>query len=465
MTAEEIQEVRAFILEQKKKKQAAETRRKRSIEKSSSTLSSGSSSIKAPTAKKAQSKPNKMIQNVQRDTYDEVIESVIKRAKGQMVKHSKEEGPKAIIDAMIDYDEEEDESDDPDPNAVISLGEDEEEYKQKRIERKQRAETLVPEGLLKRAQVLKVPRQGIFIHQCNDCRETQKKRQNFLYKAGNDINFMLTFELCAEDLDKNINLGTYYAAIWADGVLYFRRGANIASGTDYKLLGLLKYCWILHQCDKCISLQRSLASDMFLHKCGEKYELSFMMEQHVADIALEELKEKRRRLARQLEQLFDAEYDEKQLKLDLYAAFIQHHRNRYPQISLSRIHEHFLKERHAMGRQAIVDVVKNELYYALGHTNSKYWGQIDMQSAIDVCCYRNYIPTKKKRENSPVIIMNDITKRLESQLNIETPEGQDLASGGEGTSASTIQDNVSIFMPDTVNYLSTTDKIPEEDEW
>ena len=53
-----------------------------------------------------------------------------------MLKHSKEEGPKAIIEAMIDYDEEEDESDDPDPNAVISLGEDEEEYKQKRIERK-----------------------------------------------------------------------------------------------------------------------------------------------------------------------------------------------------------------------------------------------------------------------------------------------------------------------------------------
>ena len=74
MTVEEIQEVRAFILEQKKKKQAAETRRKRSIEKSSSTLSSGSSSIKAPTAKKAQSKPNKIIKNVQRDTYDEVIE-------------------------------------------------------------------------------------------------------------------------------------------------------------------------------------------------------------------------------------------------------------------------------------------------------------------------------------------------------------------------------------------------------
>uniref|UniRef100_A0A914NVX3 Uncharacterized protein n=1 Tax=Meloidogyne incognita TaxID=6306 RepID=A0A914NVX3_MELIC len=45
------------------------------------------------------------------------------------------------------------------------------------------------------------------------------------------------------------------------GVLYFPCGANIASGTDYKLLSLLKYCWILHQCDKCISLQKSLASE------------------------------------------------------------------------------------------------------------------------------------------------------------------------------------------------------------
>jgi len=58
--------------------------------------------------------------------------------------------------------------------------------------------------------------------------------------------------------------------------------------------------------------------------------------------------------------------------------------------------------------------------------------------------------------------MNDITKRLESQLNIETKDKQDL--GGEGTSGTT-QHNVSIFMPDTVNYLSTTDRIPEEDEW
>uniref|UniRef100_A0A914MEJ6 Uncharacterized protein n=1 Tax=Meloidogyne incognita TaxID=6306 RepID=A0A914MEJ6_MELIC len=295
MTASEIQELRSFILEQKKKKEAAEARRRRSLEKSTSTLSSGSSSIKAPIAKKSQTKSNKKMGNVSRNTFDAVIKSIIERANGQKSKHSKEQDPdhEAILEAVMDY--EEDESDDPDPNAVISLGEDEEEYNRRRIERKQRAEQLVPEALLKRAQVLKEPRQGIFIHQCNDCRENQKKRQKFLYNAGSPICFLLTFELCAEDLDKNINLGTYYAAAWGDkemnvtseeqsssfeksaGVLYFQCSANIASGTDYKLLSLLKYCWILHQCDKCISLQKSLASDMFLQKCGEKYELRFMV--------------------------------------------------------------------------------------------------------------------------------------------------------------------------------------------
>nr|CAD2196474.1 unnamed protein product [Meloidogyne enterolobii] len=306
MTASEIQELRSFILEHKKKKEAAEARRRRSLEKSSSTLSSGSS-IKAPIAKKSQTKSNKKMGNVSRNTFDAVIKSIIERATGQKSKHSKEQehDHEAILEAVMDYEEEEDESDDPDPNAVISLGEDEDEYNRRRIERKfdifkfqkvllknlskgflgkQRAEQLVPEALLKRAQVLKVPRQGIFIHQCNDCRETQKKRQKFLYKAGNAINLMLTFELCAEDLDKNINLGAYYALSWADGVLYFQRGANIASGTDYKLLSLMKYCWILHQCDKCIALQRSLASDMFLQKCGEKYELSFMVCEACKDI-------------------------------------------------------------------------------------------------------------------------------------------------------------------------------------
>jgi len=73
MTASEIQELRSFILEQKKKKEAAEARRRRSLEKSTSTLSSGSSSIKAPIAKKSQTKSNKKMGNVSRNTFDAVI--------------------------------------------------------------------------------------------------------------------------------------------------------------------------------------------------------------------------------------------------------------------------------------------------------------------------------------------------------------------------------------------------------
>uniref|UniRef100_A0A914MC61 Uncharacterized protein n=1 Tax=Meloidogyne incognita TaxID=6306 RepID=A0A914MC61_MELIC len=302
ITASEIQEVRAFIIEQRKKKEAAEARRKRSLEKSTSTLNSLSSSSKTPTAKKAQIKSQtKKSSGVNRNAFDTVIKTIVEREMSRNATKNKENSKgldidsEDIIDELMDYDEEEDESDDPDPNAIISLGEDEEEYKRKRTERKQRAEQLVPEALLKRAQVLKEPRQGIFIHQCNDCRENQKKRQKFLYNAGSAICSLLTFELCAEDLDKNINLGVYYAGCWGDkemnvtseeqsssfeksaGVLYFQCGTNIASGTDYKLLSLLKYCWILHQCDKCISLQRSLANDMFLQKCGEKYELRFIV--------------------------------------------------------------------------------------------------------------------------------------------------------------------------------------------
>ncbi|CAK5087239.1 unnamed protein product [Meloidogyne enterolobii] len=277
ITASEIQEVRAFIIEQRKKKEAAEARRKRSLEKSTSTLNSLSSSSKTPTAKKAQIKSQtKKSSGVNRNAFDTVIKTIVEREMSRNATKNKENSKgldidsEDIIDELMDYDEEEDESDDPDPNAIISLGEDEEEYKRKRTE--------LPEALLKRAQVLKEPRQGIFIHQCNDCRENQKKRQKFLYNAGSAIYSLLTFELCAEDLDKNINLGVYYAGCWAAGVLYFQCCTNIATGTDYKLLSLLKYCWILHQCDKCISFQRSLANDMFLQKCGEKYELRFIVD-------------------------------------------------------------------------------------------------------------------------------------------------------------------------------------------
>uniref|UniRef100_A0A1I8BJP0 Uncharacterized protein n=1 Tax=Meloidogyne hapla TaxID=6305 RepID=A0A1I8BJP0_MELHA len=189
------------------------------------------------------------------------------------------------------------------------------------------------------------------------------------------------------------------------------------------------------------------------------------MDQHVADVALEALKEKRTRLAKQFEQFLASQFDEKQLKADLYSAFIQHHRKRYPQISIGRIHEHFLKERNALGRQAIVDVVKNELYSALGHPRSKYWEQIDLSIfAIDICCYAQFIPSKKKRETSPVIIMNDITKRVESQLNIQSALGAEECAG-TSTSTSNADDNIERVIPGSVHYLETTEELPSEEEW
>nr|CAD2155659.1 unnamed protein product [Meloidogyne enterolobii] len=202
------------------------------------------------------------------------------------------------------------------------------------------------------------------------------------------------------------------------------------------LLSLLKLCWILHQCDYCSRLQTSLANDLFLQKCGEKYELNFIMDRHVAEVAIESLKEKRIRLAHQLEVLMGIELDEKQLKEDFYAAFIKHHRKQYPQITIGRIHEYFLKQRNALGRQAIVDVVKDELYTALGNPNSQFWEQIDLETAIDICCYARYIDPKKCRENSPIIIMNDITKRVESQLNIN--------EDGEGTSGTITMEHAEV---------------------
>ncbi|CAK5082671.1 unnamed protein product [Meloidogyne enterolobii] len=93
---------------------------------------------------------------------------------------------------------------------------------------------LVPEGVLNRAQILKVPRKGLFIYQCNECRDDQKKREYFLFKCGSSDNAILTMELCAEDLDKNILLGMYYSGPW--GKLIFRNNKQIFKGQTSKNL-------------------------------------------------------------------------------------------------------------------------------------------------------------------------------------------------------------------------------------
>jgi len=74
----------------------------------------------------------------------------------------------------------------------------------------------VPAALLKRAQLLKQPRNGISLFQCTKCRESQKKREKFLFNSGQQEFYLLTIEICPEDLDKNINLGMLFTSHWGN---------------------------------------------------------------------------------------------------------------------------------------------------------------------------------------------------------------------------------------------------------
>ncbi|CAK5121194.1 unnamed protein product [Meloidogyne enterolobii] len=123
ITIAEMEEVRAFIIEQRKKKEAAEARWRRSITKSSTTLSSVSSKSKPPSAKKMQiKKVKKACHN------DGVIKAIVERSKN-------EENIEPVDDVIMDYEDEEDDSEDPDPNEIVDLGDNEEEYKKMKSER------------------------------------------------------------------------------------------------------------------------------------------------------------------------------------------------------------------------------------------------------------------------------------------------------------------------------------------
>ncbi|CAK5079474.1 unnamed protein product [Meloidogyne enterolobii] len=123
ITIAELEEVRAFIIEQRKKKEAAEARRRRSITKSSTTLSSVSSKSKPPSAKKMQ------IKKVKKTGHnDGVIKAIVERNKN-------EENIEPVDEVMMDYEDEEDDSEDPDSNEIFDLGDNEEEYKKIKSER------------------------------------------------------------------------------------------------------------------------------------------------------------------------------------------------------------------------------------------------------------------------------------------------------------------------------------------
>ncbi|KAF7636229.1 hypothetical protein Mgra_00004357, partial [Meloidogyne graminicola] len=115
--------------------------------------------------------------------------------------------------------DDDDQSDDPDKDDVIELGDDEEEYRQIRGEedREQRCYKIVHQQLLNQAEMLKNPRKGIFIHLCSTCKEHQMKNKEYLFKAGGGGTFVLTIEICAQCLDKNIVLADYYESSFGKG--------------------------------------------------------------------------------------------------------------------------------------------------------------------------------------------------------------------------------------------------------
>nr|CAD2186815.1 unnamed protein product [Meloidogyne enterolobii] len=274
ITAEEIELFRDFISKQQKKKEASENRRRKS--KSNST----SSPDKSTPAKKTKTPEKKIIKN---SSETQANDGEIKQMSDKEKKDDDE-----LHQAILNYEGDFSESEDDNP-----MGSNELVSKKMRIEKNYHKRFTVPAALIDRAQLLKHQRRGIFVYQCESCRESQKKREFYLFSTGIDGLSVLTIELCAEDLDKNISLGMHYSGYFGhsnnghqsgskmsmldldDDEFEFSRGASITKGTDKKLLNLGKYCWILHQCAQCSDLTKKLANELFIKKKGGIYELSF----------------------------------------------------------------------------------------------------------------------------------------------------------------------------------------------
>nr|CAD2164101.1 unnamed protein product [Meloidogyne enterolobii] len=395
ITAEEIELFRDFISKQQKKKEAAENRRRKS--KSNST----SSPDKSTPSKKPKTHEKKIIKN---STETQANDGEIKQMSDKEKKDDDE-----LHQAILNYEGDFSESEDDNP-----MGSNESVSKKMRIEKNYHKRFTVPAALIDRAQLLKHQRQGIFVYQCESCREKQKKREYYLFSTGIDGLSVLTIELCAEDLDKNISLGMHYSGYFGkikiftkiknilghsnnghqsgskmsmldldDDEFEFTRGASITKGTDKKLLNLGKYCWILHQCAQCSDLSKKLANELFIKKKGSIYELSFPMDQQMYEHVIEGLKESVIRFSRQISTLEYVRQDDKMLKNELYDAFMQFHEKRYP-LAKCQIHEYLLREMNALAKIAITEVVKDELYFELHNPFSKFGGQIDLEMAIKI---------------------------------------------------------------------------------
>uniref|UniRef100_A0A915P943 Uncharacterized protein n=1 Tax=Meloidogyne floridensis TaxID=298350 RepID=A0A915P943_9BILA len=158
---------------------------------------------------------------------------------------------------------------------------------------------------------------------------------------------------------------------------------------------------------------------------------NFRMEQHFAVKAIGLLKENIISFSKQRSLFENVQHDQKKLKNFLYAAFMQFHEKRHPLISTSRVHEYLLKERNALARIAITEIVKDELYYELYDPLSKFWHQIDPEMAINICKVDENLQQKlltNEREDSPIVFMSE---RLDSNLTIQDNNADEGSSNDQ----------------------------------
>nr|CAD2204104.1 unnamed protein product [Meloidogyne enterolobii] len=210
---------REFISKQQKKKVASENRRRKSISKASSA-------DKAAPLRKTKTPEKKLIKRSSESLLNDI------EAKEMTDKEKQEDDDlhQACIFSDLHYTFNGDSSEDSEED--IPRGLNEAFIKRMRSEGTLQKSFAGPEAWINRAQLLKNPRGGIFLYQCELCRERQKKREYYLFNTGISGLSLLTIELCAEDLDKNISLGMHYSGYFGHSNNGHQSGKNINSMPD-----------------------------------------------------------------------------------------------------------------------------------------------------------------------------------------------------------------------------------------
>uniref|UniRef100_A0A914MTV7 Uncharacterized protein n=1 Tax=Meloidogyne incognita TaxID=6306 RepID=A0A914MTV7_MELIC len=141
-----------------------------------------------------------------------------------------------------------------------------------------------------------------------------------------------------------------------------------------------------------------------------------------------EIKDRVRHLSYRRREMKFLDNEEEQLKENLYISFMRFHERRHS-FGTRRIHENFLKEKDAFVSSLITNVIKDLLFSELKNPVSKYWDEIDYKFAIYACNeYDSFYNMSPRDTPSSYIIMNDITTRMESKMNIDDEAGSSTSA-------------------------------------